>query len=254
MHCIFFKHKLSDFDCQRATNRRVCRYLLIISKVLVTSTWLLLSLCRGMVQLWITWRPPQPQNQLPRLRSLLSQAHPQTHPPAGPSSSAVPAAPSAPPGWGCTPGRWCPPSPRRRARPPAASAGRCPGSRWDSWLRDESRQEKNFELSEKLLQPVETGSNLFRRPYQNVTRLWCCVEGYRRGLWGRLPASSRGCLGPDTCWRTAASTTGTTSDSQRQGRLSARHTGHAGRDWERTGCPVSSCLNAFSSTQCSLTL
>lgn len=45
----------------------MCRYLLIISKVLVTSTWLLLSLCRGMVQLWITWRPPQPQNQLPRL-------------------------------------------------------------------------------------------------------------------------------------------------------------------------------------------
>lgn len=184
----------------------------------------------------------------------LSQAHPQTHPPAGPSSSAVPAAPSAPPGWGCTPGRWCPPSPRRRARPPAASAGRCPGSRWDSWLRDESRQEKNFELSEKLLQPVETGSNLFRRPYQNVTCLWCCIKGYRRCLWGRLPASSRGCLGPDTCWRRAASTTGTTSDSQRRGRLSARHTGHTGIDWERTACPVSSCLNAFSSTQCSLTL
>lgn len=33
-------------------------YLLIISNVLVTSTWLLRSPCRGTVQLWITCSPP----------------------------------------------------------------------------------------------------------------------------------------------------------------------------------------------------
>lgn len=31
-------------------------------------------------------------------------------------------------------------------------------------------------------------------------------KGYRNSRWEKLPASSRGCLDPDTCWRTAETT------------------------------------------------
>jgi len=59
--------------------------------------------------------------------------------PVGPSSCVAPPPRSAPPAPGCTPDWSDPPSPRRRARPPAASAARCRGNPSCSSLRDEAK-------------------------------------------------------------------------------------------------------------------
>lgn len=70
----------------------------------------------------------------------------ETPSPAEPSSSAVPAARSAPPGSGRTPGWWGRSSLPWKAPPPGASAGRCLENLSGSLLWDVDRQEKNVDI------------------------------------------------------------------------------------------------------------
>lgn len=59
--------------------------------------------------------------------------------PAESSSSSVLMARSAPPGPGCSPGCWDPPSPQWTVPPPAALAKHCRQNLWDSSLQDDGR-------------------------------------------------------------------------------------------------------------------
>lgn len=161
------------------------KYLLTISNVLVTSICSLRSACRGMVQLWITCLSQMSSEFTCHISGTKCSSWPP--PPAEFSSSVVLEAPSALPGSGCTPG--CPRQsrPLRKARPPAASAARCRQSLSGSSLREGSRSRENVLFWVFLMEDGDEHRG----------------EGYRRCLWRRQPASSRGCLDLDTCWRRA---------------------------------------------------
>lgn len=65
--------------------------------------------------------------------------------------------------------------------------------------------QRSLWLKPDLLQRSKK-SHIMLQPSQPTLWQWSSQKGYRKCLLRRPPTSSRGCLGLDTCWRTAGTT------------------------------------------------